>query len=127
MSETQKRRGQSFERGLRLLTADNYQAVFASAQRFGNHSFTVLVRENGLGHARLGLAISKKSAKRAVDRNRIKRKFRESFRMNQNNLPNVDVIAMSKHSANILDNKEMQKQIDLQWHFIQKKFAKLKG
>lgn len=127
MSETQKSRLLSFERNLRLLTAENYQAVFASAQRFGNHSFTILVRENGLDHARLGLAISKKSAKKAVDRNRIKRKFRESFRINQNKLPNVDIIAMSRPSANLLDNKEMLMQIELQWRFIQKKFTKLKS
>ncbi len=70
-------------RELKLLTAENYQNVFAKAERFGNRSFTVLARENGLDYPRLGLAISKKCAKRAVDRNRIKRQFRESFRLNQ--------------------------------------------
>jgi len=125
VSETQKKQVQTFERNLRLLSAEDYQFVFASAQRFGNHSFTILVRENSLNYARLGLAISKKNSKKAVDRNRIKRKFRESFRMNKNKLPNVDIIAMSRQSANLLDNKEMQTQIELQWHFIQKKFTKL--
>ncbi len=84
---------------LKLLTAENYKNVFAKAERFGNRSFTVLARENGLDHARLGLAISKKCAKRAVDRNRIKRHFRESFRLNQHKLPSVDIIAMCKPSA----------------------------
>lgn len=108
---------------MRLLTADGYQYVFAKAYRFGNKSFTLLARKNDLDHARLGLAISKKSSKKAVDRNRIKRKFRESFRTHQVNLPNVDIIAMSKPSANLLDNQEIRKQIDLQWHFIRKKFS----
>ena len=108
---------------LKLLTADNYKNVFAKAERFGNRSFTVLARENGLDHARLGLAISKKCAKRAVDRNRIKRIFRESFRLNKHNLPCVDIIAMCKPSAISLDNANMREQIDTQWRFMRKKFA----
>lgn len=110
-------------RDLRLLNAESYKNVFAKAQRFGNRSFTVLARENGLNHPRLGLAISKKSAKRAVDRNRIKRLFRESFRLNQHELPSVDIIAMCKPSAVSLDSVEIHKQIEMQWHFMKKKFA----
>jgi ribonuclease P protein component len=109
-------------RELKLLTSESYQNVFSQAQRFGNRSLTVLARENNLKHARLGLAISKKCAKRAVDRNRIKRMFRESFRLNQHNLPSVDIIAMCKPSAVSLDNKEMQLQIETQWRFMRKKF-----
>lgn len=113
----------SLPRDLKLLSADNYKNVFAKAKRFGNYSFTVLVRENECGHPRLGLAISKKCAKHAVERNRIKRIFRESFRINQQKLPCVDIIAMCKPSAVKLDNQEMRKQIDTQWNFIRKKFT----
>lgn len=116
------RGGLHLTRELKLLTAENYQNVFAKAERFGNRSFTVLARENGLDHPRLGLAISKKCAKRAVDRNRIKRHFRESFRLNQHKLPCVDIIAMCKPSAISLDNAEMRTQIDAQWRFMRKKF-----
>ena len=110
-------------RDLKLLTAENYQDVFSKAERFGNYSFTVLARPNDLNHPRLGLAISKKCAKRAVDRNRIKRLFRESFRLNQHKLPSVDIIAMCKPSAIKLTNHEMHEQIEKQWHFMRKKFA----
>ncbi|MEE9444364.1 MAG: ribonuclease P protein component [Cocleimonas sp.] len=116
---------QSFKlpRDLKLLTAENFKTVFSKAERFGNYSFTVLARPNDMDHARLGLAISKKCAKRAVDRNRIKRLFRESFRLNQHKLPSVDIIAMCKPSAIKLTNHEMHEQIKKQWHFMQKKFA----
>ena len=113
-----------FSPEMKLLTAENYKHVFAKAQRFGNYSFTLLARENELEHPRLGLAISKKSAKRAVDRNRIKRIIRESFRINQHKLPCVDIIAMCKTSAVKLDTQEVRKQIDKQWHFIRKKMQK---
>ncbi len=113
----------TFTPNLKLLNSDDYQFVFDNANRFGNHAFTVLVRKNNLGHPRLGLAISKKCAKNAVDRNQIKRIFRESFRLNQHTLPAVDIIAMCKPPAVKLDNKVMRHQIDTQWHFINKKFA----
>ncbi len=114
-------KGNKFSRESRLLSATDFKFVFNKAQRFGNASFTVLARENKRGFARLGLAISKKCAKRAVDRNRIKRIFRESFRLNQSQLPAVDIVAMCKPAAVKLDNEEMRRQIDRQWFFIQKK------
>jgi len=109
-------------RNQKLLTSESYQKVFNQAQRFGNRSFTVLARENSLDHARLGLAISKKCAKKAVDRNRIKRLFRESFRLNQYTLPSVDIIVMCKPSALVLDNKEIYTQIETQWRYMRKNF-----
>lgn len=124
MRENENKVDFHFSRDLKLLTAEDYKNVFAKAQRFGNYSFTILARESGLNYPRLGLAISKKSAKRAVDRNRIKRILRESFRMNQHNLPCVDIIAMCKPSAVKLDNREMRKQIEIQWHFMRKKMLK---
>ena len=112
-----------FARRFRLLTAEQYTFVFDNAKRFGNASFTVLARENNVGYARLGLAISKKCAKKAVDRNRIKRLFRESFRLNQHSLPSVDIIAMCKPAALKLDKETMRHQIDKQWFFMKKKFS----
>lgn len=111
-----------FGRKLKLLSAEQYKHVFSKSQRFGNKSFTVLARENNLSHSRFGLAISKKCAKRAVDRNRIKRIFRESFRLHQHLLPNVDIIAMCKPNVLLLNKKEMHTQIEMQWQFMQRKF-----
>ena len=108
---------------IKLLISSDYQFVFSKARRFGNHAFTVLARENGLAHPRLGLAISKKCAKNAVDRNRIKRIFRESFRLNQQQLVAVDIIAMCKPSALKLEKSEIRRQIELQWRFINQKFS----
>lgn len=122
MTVDDPKQGFCLSRSQKLLSAENYKFVFSKSQRFGNKSFTVLARKNDIGHPRLGLAISKKSAKRAVDRNRIKRIFRESFRLHQHILPNVDIIAMCKSDVLSLDKKEMHKQIETQWRFMQKKF-----
>ena len=54
--------------------------------------------DSGNGFSRLGLAISKKEYKRAVDRNLFKRLARETFRKNQDNLDHLDFVVMAKKS-----------------------------
>ena len=111
----------SFTRELRLLDAAQYKYVFTKARRFGNQNFTLLVRENEEDHARMGLAIAKKAVKRAVDRNRIKRIIRESFRHVQHDLPNIDVVIMCRSSAVPLTKEQIRQQFDKQWSYISKK------
>lgn len=50
-------------------------------------------RYNALDYARLGLVVSKKMARRAVDRNYMKRVLREKFRLNQHVLAGLDIVA----------------------------------
>jgi ribonuclease P protein component len=52
----------------------------------------VFARPNGLAHARLGILTGKKVAPRAVDRNRMKRIVRETFRAWRDRLPGLDVL-----------------------------------
>lgn len=44
---------------------------------------------------RLGLVIGKKKAKRAIDRNAIKRRIREQFRVRQHQLGNYDIVVVA--------------------------------
>ena len=113
--------GESFSRAYRLTAAADYQHVFADASRFGNKNFTLLVRKNSLGHPRLGLAIAKKSVRLAVNRNRIKRLIRESFRHEIKDLPSIDIIAMCRTSAVELPSSEIRTQLETQWRYIRKK------
>ncbi len=110
-----------FPRAYRLTEAGQYQRVFAGSRRFGNQHITMLVTENAHEYARLGMAISKKCAKRAVDRNRIKRLVRESFRENISTLPSVDIVVLGRPSIIQLNNAILRQQIDKQWHYIRKK------
>jgi ribonuclease P protein component len=52
----------------------------------------VFARRNGLGRPRLGLAVSRKAAPRAVDRNYAKRIAREVFRQRQAALGGADIV-----------------------------------
>jgi ribonuclease P protein component len=72
-------------------------------------------RDNELGHARLGLAISKRVSKRAVERNRIKRLLRESFRRVRHQLPPVDLMVMAREQAAGVPGSQLLVEIDGLW------------
>ncbi|MCK5877988.1 MAG: ribonuclease P protein component, partial [Candidatus Marithrix sp.] len=86
-----------FTRQQRLLTARDYQLVFAKPYTSRDRYLIVLARENKLSFARLGLAIAKKRIKLAVARNRIKRLIRESFRQQQ--MASLDYVVLAKSDA----------------------------
>lgn len=75
--------------------------------------FLLLARENDQLTARLGLAISKKQVARAVNRNRIKRLFRESFRLTS--LENIDVIALARTNLGSMSNREISAKLEKAW------------
>ncbi|MBL4823405.1 MAG: ribonuclease P protein component [Colwellia sp.] len=112
-----------FNRESRLLTPDHFQSVFKKPIRFGSSHFTILITPSNLPtdsskNNRLGLAIAKKRVKLAVQRNRIKRIIRESFRLNQHNLPAIDMVVMVKSGIDQLDNKEINQQLTKIWRKI---------
>ena len=87
-----------FQKSRRLLQKKEYQHVFAQAKKLVTTEFILLYRNNTLDHARLGLALSKKTIAKAHDRNRLKRLLREAFRT-QNNLPALDMIFLARIGA----------------------------
>ncbi|WP_338622914.1 ribonuclease P protein component [Agarivorans sp. OAG1] len=105
----------SFSRELRLLTPMHFKHVFSNPVRVGSPQLTILAKSNTLEHPRLGLAVSKKSVKLAVGRNRIKRLVRESFRLHQHKLPAVDIVVISKNGISDLDNKDLTKLLEKSW------------
>ncbi|MBD8881667.1 ribonuclease P protein component [Rhodanobacter sp. 7MK24] len=99
----------------RLRLAGDFAALRASSGRLGGRCFHLRYRPNGLPHARLGLAISKRASKLAVDRNRLKRLLRESFRNIRDRLPPVDVVVMAREQAVQLSGAELLAEADALW------------
>jgi ribonuclease P protein component len=102
-------------REARLRRPGDFAALRASSGRAGGRCFHLRFRDNELGHARLGLAISKRVSKRAVERNRIKRLVRESFRQVRHRLPPVDLMVMAREQAANVPGPQLLAEIDSLW------------
>lgn len=114
---------QAFSKTLRLLNASDFQCVFNDAPLRASHkNILILARPNGLPYPRLGLVIAKKNVRHAVQRNRIKRIARESFRLRQQDLAGIDAIILARRELDQLDNAALHLLYAQQWQRVLKKF-----
>src|SRR3954453_5349041 len=87
-----------FPKGVRLLRPADFERVFAARNSVSNQWLTLHGALNEVGHARLGLAISRRVGG-AVERNRWKRLLREAFRLSQQELPAIDLVCLARVEA----------------------------
>ncbi|MGO9717393.1 MAG: ribonuclease P protein component [Steroidobacteraceae bacterium] len=73
-------------------------------------------------YPRLGLAIATRSCAGAVARNRIKRLTRESFRLNQHDLPPVDITVAVREGARLAPPGDLRASLARHWHSIAQKW-----
>ncbi|HQV41455.1 MAG: ribonuclease P protein component [Moraxellaceae bacterium] len=105
-----------FPRTHRLLRPEDFKTVFDStAFKVGEQHFLLLIRPNGLDHPRLGLVIAKKKVRLSVERNRLKRTVRDSFRRHQATLPAVDIIFMARNDLGSLVSADLAMQLEKSW------------
>ncbi len=116
-------RGERFARHLRLLKPAEYRRVFANPCKSSDANFTVLAIRNGLFHARLGMAISRKQAATAVERNRVKRMIRESFRRHQRQLPPLDIVVLARRGTAQRSGSELLRSLEQHWVRIGRRCA----
>lgn len=115
----------AFSKSFRLLNASDYQSVFNDAPFRASHQhLLILSRPNPTETPRLGLVIAKKHIRLAVQRNRIKRILRETFRQNQQQLGGIDAVVLARAGLDKLDNQQLHKLFNKQWARIIKKANK---
>jgi len=105
----------------RLKKPAQFQSVYKSKQWGGSKHFTF----NVLGEPStdqltqkpsvLGVTVSKKVSKRAVDRNRIKRQIREFYRHNQAELNDADIVITAKPSCMRAADDEREQSLQELW------------
>ncbi len=113
-----------FNKQSRLLTRSGYQRVFSNSIKSADGYFTVIARENGLFLPRLGLLISRKCSNKAVERNRLKRIARESFRSIQNEIDNLDFVVIGRHKSTRVSNDILRSSLLEHFAHIDRVYAK---
>jgi ribonuclease P protein component len=108
----------TFEPRKRLHQPAEFRTVRQRGSRVTDAYFTVSVLANHESHARLGLAIATRTFGTAVARNRIKRLARESFRLNQHDLPPVDVTVSARDAARLAQPKDLRTSLEKHWKNI---------
>ncbi len=112
----------SYPRTARLLLPGDFAALRRGSKRLAAQYFHCEFRPNELDGARLGMAVSKRVSKRAVERNRIRRQIRESFRLRRAEFPACDMLVVARTAAAAQTNVVLRADLEALWH----KLARLK-
>ncbi|NVJ66041.1 MAG: ribonuclease P protein component [Gammaproteobacteria bacterium] len=107
----------------RLLTAKQYKQVFTNPVKATSKDFTLLACQNNLDYPRLGIIVAKKNVRLAVDRNRLKRLIRESFRTHNQALPAIDCVILARRASSEQPNQVLFGQLAGLWKKINKRCA----
>ncbi len=81
-----------YTKAQRVRASADYQLVFAQARKKRGPGFSMHTMRSEHSVARLGVSVSKKQVKTAVQRNRLKRLIRESFRQHAASLKTIYIV-----------------------------------
>jgi ribonuclease P protein component len=100
----------------RLLRKVDYEAVYARGRRLGDGLFGIsFLRREPPGPSRIGMSVGLKAAGNGVQRNRIRRVIRESFRLAQHELEGVDIVVTARSGVRHAANERLRHSLDALW------------
>ena len=106
----------------RLHKPIEFDAVFKNRQyRLQCEEFLVLAMVNDKSSSRIGMVIGKKTTPLAVDRNRIKRRIRESFRTGFPQCLCVDIVIVARSQVNKAKGSKLTEILHILWYNLENK------
>jgi ribonuclease P protein component len=110
----------------RLTGKRAFREVFERPSVVSDPCFKILARYNSEPSSRLGMAISRKVDGRAVQRNRLKRLIRESFRKfiaGRVADSNADYMVLPRPAAVTISNQEVFERLEMLWNNLGRKLS----
>ena len=107
---------QNFPKTSRLLNATDYSAVFDRTNiKVSSRYFLILAKFSIRHNTRLGLVVAKKHIPTSVERNRIKRLIRDSFRKMDPLPRHLDMVVLVRKRAGNIHNREAFQTLNTLW------------
>ena len=100
--------------------ADEISSVFDFKCRASSNHFIALAKPNTRDYPRLAIMVAKKTDRRAVRRNYMRRVFREYFRRNRLNIGQIDIVVRITKSFKKQDFADINQEIDVIFTKLQK-------
>lgn len=110
----------AFPPSVRLRTAADYNPVFRHGRRLADNCFILLACANQGDTARLGLAVARKAVRQSVQRNRMKRLIRTSFREVRSALAPLDIVVLVKAAAATHNNRVLYDHLTQLWQELRR-------
>ncbi len=102
----------SFSKASRLLGPSQYGSVFQKADYKLSSPTLLILSSKSTACPRLGIVVAKKNIKSAVQRNRLKRIIRESFRLRQEDFDTIDMIVLVRQGLDKVNNHDVSMQLN---------------
>ncbi|NLW39668.1 MAG: ribonuclease P protein component [Tissierellia bacterium] len=95
----------------RLRKNEDFKRVYRRGKSFGNRNLVLYIYKNGLDFSRVGFSVSKKIGSSVV-RNKVKRRLREIFRNNFDNIMDgYDIIIIPKKNVVDMEFKKLESSV----------------
>lgn len=109
----------------RIKDPRDFQRAYQFGHRLHSACLTLVVCQNSLTHARLGISVSKKSVPSAVARNYVKRLARETFRVRHAKLGRYDLLIVVHRGIGTVCKRAQYRQFIKLWDTYLARLGKL--